>query len=113
MLQNLNVLLVQLLARGLHSLACFKRDEKRRDWRTIPELVGPGHNCFFYGPVARENLGNISNRLMQRNKVNNNDNMKVREDKIPTVRGERVKIPLLPNKAGKRSGTMVMTTPLN
>ena len=39
-------------------------------------------------------------------------NERMRGDKIPTIRGEHVKIPLLPNKVGKRSGTRATTNAL-
>ena len=35
---------------------------------------------------------------------------KMRGDKIPTVRGEQVKISLLPNKVMKKSRTLVTTS---
>ena len=42
------------------------------------------------------------------NKVNTHDNKEMRGFRNTHSKGEQVKIPLLPNKVGKRSGTMTM-----
>ena len=38
-------------ARGLHSRACFKRDNTRWDWQSLPELAGLGQDYFFMVPL--------------------------------------------------------------
>ena len=43
--------------------------------------------------------------------VNKHDNNEMRKFENTHSKGEQVKIPLLPNRVGKRSGTMVTTTP--
>ena len=39
------------MTRGLSSRAHFERDETRRDWKAIPELVGLGQEYFFMVPL--------------------------------------------------------------
>ena len=55
--------------------------------------------------------GAVVNKINEVNEHDNNENERVSNTH---GKGERVKIPILPNKVGKRSRTMTMVmTPLN